>query len=100
MIGSRLRRNAGVAAGALLLGIGIVGWSCSQTSSAVSQGIQPTSGGYVVNDTHFHLTNYVQEGLHIQDFLKTMGDKVGRVALFGIPLQQQWAYGNTGDFAP
>ncbi len=29
-----------------------------------------------------------------------MGDKVGRVALFGIPLQQQWAYENTGDFAP
>ncbi len=29
-----------------------------------------------------------------------MGSKVGRVALFGIPLQQQWAYGNTGDFAP
>jgi len=29
-----------------------------------------------------------------------MGDKVGRVALFGIPLQQEWSYGNTGDFAP
>ena len=29
-----------------------------------------------------------------------MGTKVGRVALFGIPLQQTWAYGNTGDFAP
>ena len=29
-----------------------------------------------------------------------MGDKVGRVALFGIPLQQTWSYGNTGDFAP
>ena len=28
------------------------------------------------------------------------GDKVGRVALFGIPLQQTWSYGNTGDFAP
>ena len=29
-----------------------------------------------------------------------MGNKVGRSTLFGIPLQQQWAYGNTGDFAP
>jgi hypothetical protein len=29
-----------------------------------------------------------------------MGDKVGRVALFGIPLQQQWSYSNSGDFAP
>jgi hypothetical protein len=29
-----------------------------------------------------------------------MGNKVGRSTLFGIPLQQTWAYGNTGDFAP
>jgi hypothetical protein len=56
--------------------------------------------GYVVNDSHFHLTNYVQEGTDIHDFLKIMGDKVGRVALFGIPLQQSWSYANTGDFAP
>ena len=52
------------------------------------------------NDSHFHLTNYVQQGTDIHDFLKIMGTKVGRVALFGIPLQQTWAYGNTGDFAP
>jgi predicted TIM-barrel fold metal-dependent hydrolase len=55
---------------------------------------------YDVNDTHFHLTNYIQEGVNIRDFLKIMGTRVGRVALFGIPLQQQWSYGNTGDFAP
>jgi len=60
---------------------------------------QPASG-YLVNDSHFHLTNYVQQGTDIRDFLKIMGTKVGRVALFGIPLQQTWAYGNTGDFAP
>ena len=29
-----------------------------------------------------------------------MGTTVGRAAVFGIPLQQQWSYGNTGDFAP
>jgi predicted TIM-barrel fold metal-dependent hydrolase len=58
------------------------------------------ANGYLVNDTHFHLTNYVQEGTDIRDFLKIMGTKVGRVALFGIPLQQTWSYGNTGDFAP
>ncbi len=58
------------------------------------------SPGYLVNDSHFHLTNYVQQGTDIRDFLKIMGDKVGRVALFGIPLQQTWSYGNTGDFAP
>src|SRR4249920_481519 len=58
------------------------------------------SSAYVVNDSHFHLTNYVQQGTDIHQFLKIMGDKVGRVALFGIPLQQTWAYGNSGDFAP
>jgi len=29
-----------------------------------------------------------------------MGTKVGRAAVFGLPLQQMWSYGNTGDFAP
>lgn len=53
-----------------------------------------------MHDSHFHLTNYVQQGTQIRDFLEIMGDKVGRVALFGIPLQQTWSYGNTGDFAP
>jgi predicted TIM-barrel fold metal-dependent hydrolase len=58
------------------------------------------ASGHVVNDSHFHLTNYVQEGTDIRDFLTIMGTKVGRVALFGIPLQQTWSYGNTGEFAP
>ena len=56
--------------------------------------------GYVANDCHFHLTNYVQQGTDLPVFVKIMGDKVGRVALFGIPLQQTWSYGNTGDYAP
>lgn len=55
---------------------------------------------YVINDSHLHLTNYVQQGTDIHDFLKVMGAKVGRSTVFGIPLQQTWAYGNTGDFAP
>jgi predicted TIM-barrel fold metal-dependent hydrolase len=53
-----------------------------------------------VNDGHLHLTNYVQEGTDIHSFLNMMGTKVGRVALFGIPLQQEWSYPNSGDFAP
>ena len=53
-----------------------------------------------VNDSHFHLTNYVQQGTDIHEFLAIMGTRVGRVALFGIPLQQQWSYQNSGDFAP
>ena len=52
------------------------------------------------DDAHFHLTNYVQEGITASRFLEIMGTRVGRSTLFGIPLQQTWAYGNSGDFAP
>lgn len=55
---------------------------------------------YLFNDTHFHLTNYIQEGIDIHDFLRIMGNKAGRVALFGIPLQQQWSYRVDGDNGP
>ena len=63
---------------------------------------QPAAGdaGSTFNDSHFHLTNYVQEGIGARDFLRIMGTRVGRSTLFGIPLQQQWSYGNSGDFAP
>jgi hypothetical protein len=60
---------------------------------------QPTEG-YLFSDSHFHLTNYVQKGISIEDYLKIMGSKVKRSTLFGIPLQQTWSYANTGDFAP
>jgi predicted TIM-barrel fold metal-dependent hydrolase len=63
--------------------------------AALAQATDP-----VVHDGHFHLTNYIQEGTDIRDFLKIMGTKVGRAAIFGIPLQQTWAHGNSGDFAP
>ncbi len=52
------------------------------------------------NDSHFHLTNYVQEGPSASEVLKLTGDRVCRSTLFGIPLQQEWAYHETGDFAP
>src|SRR5947209_6369215 len=65
------------------------------TSSATAQ-----SGGYQFNDSHFHLTNYIQEGTNIHDFLNIMGARVGRVALFGIPLQQQWSYRVDADNGP
>jgi Amidohydrolase len=51
-------------------------------------------------DSHFHLTNYIQEGITTAQFLQIMGTRVGRSTLFGIPLQQQWSYGNSGDYAP
>jgi hypothetical protein len=61
---------------------------------------QTAAPDYVVNDDHFHLTNYVQEGTDIHDFLKIMGSKVGRSVIFGLPLQQEWSFANTGDYAP
>jgi hypothetical protein len=55
---------------------------------------------YLFHDSHFHLTNYVQEGIDVTKFLEIMGDKVGRSTLFGIPLQQQWSYQNSGNYGP
>ena len=52
------------------------------------------------NDSHFHLTNYVQQGTNIRDYMQIMGDAVCRSTLFGIPLQQTWNYANSGDYAP
>jgi hypothetical protein len=51
-------------------------------------------------DAHFHLTNYVQEGTDIRDFVRLMGTRAVRSTLFGIPLQQTWSHENSGDYAP
>jgi predicted TIM-barrel fold metal-dependent hydrolase len=80
--------------GALLAALGAALWLAPAAAPVRAQ-TEP-----LVHDSHFHLTNYVQQGTDIHEFLKIMGTKVGRVALFGIPLQQTWSYGNTGDFAP
>src|SRR5215472_17179328 len=53
-----------------------------------------------LTDSHFHLTNYVQRGPTLKSFLKLLGDSIGRVALFGIPLQQEWLDAVTGENAP
>jgi predicted TIM-barrel fold metal-dependent hydrolase len=63
-------------------------------------GLSAEDDKYLFNDSHVHLTNYVQKGPDIRDYIKTMGDGVGRSVLFGIPLQQTWAYENSGDRAP
>ena len=88
-----VNQGRGRLAAAAVFGLAIAWWAASGPAA------QPADASEV-NDTHFHLTNYVQEGTSVRDFLKIMGTKVGRVALFGIPLQQQWSYGNTGNFAP
>jgi hypothetical protein len=45
----------------------------------------PQTSNYEFNDSHFHLTNNVQQGPDIHDFLNMMGNKAGRVAVFGVP---------------
>jgi predicted TIM-barrel fold metal-dependent hydrolase len=69
-------------------------------AQAQSKASEPKANGAAFNDSHFHLTNYIQEGADIHKLLQLMGNTVGRSTLFGIPLQQQWSYRNTGDFAP
>ena len=73
---------------------------CSLLTLIVSMAWCAQAQTFDFNDSHFHLTNYVQEGTDIHDFLKIMGTKTGRVALFGIPLQQQWSFRSDGDHAP
>src|SRR6478735_9853422 len=100
-----MKKVSMVVAAAILTGmISLVSESSlAQKKKAAPASTAPAAApvvNYELNDSHFHLTNYVQEGIDINKFLEVMGTKVGRVALFGIPLQQQWSYGNTGDFAP
>jgi len=61
---------------------------------------QAQKENYKYNDSHFHLTNYIQEGTPLADYVKMMGTTVKRSTVFGIPLQQTWDYENSGDFAP
>ena len=69
------------------------------TSSPRRTALACWSGG-ALHDSHLHLTNYIQEGQTLKGILPLMGDKVGRVAVFGLPLQQMWDKNNSGDFAP
>ena len=52
------------------------------------------------NDVHFHLLNYIQQGITASQYMEMVGDRVGRVAMFGIPLQQKWDSFVSGDRAP
>ena len=67
---------------------------------AAAQSGDEHANDYEFADSHFHLTNYVQEGTDVRDFLRIMGTRAGRSTLFGIPLQQTWSYANSGNYAP
>jgi hypothetical protein len=81
---------------ALLLFCFLLSWNAVALAQAKPLAVDQ----YQVNDSHFHLTNYIQEGIDVHKLLDLMGNRVGRVALFGIPLQQQWSYRNDRDRAP
>ena len=90
------RRMAALAATVALAGALLYAApAAAQSGSAAS-----SWDSYEMHDAHLHLTNYIQEGTDIHELLEIMGNRVGRVALFGLPLQQMWDYENTGDFAP
>jgi len=67
----------------------LVLWGSASTSTAAE-----------FNDSHTHLTNYIQEGSSLPELLNIMGDRVGRAAVFGVPLQQKWDYFESGARAP
>jgi len=87
------------------LTLAIMAAVCAAAIPAVALARKPTppapATACLFHDGHFHLTNYVQKGTDMGKYVdEIMGDKVCRSTVFGIPLQQTWSYGNSGDFAP
>jgi hypothetical protein len=96
MIHTRLHRAAVLTA--VIAVLAVLAWIAAARSRSIAA--QDPGAANQFNDSHFHLTNYVQEGITPRQFLQIMGTRVPRSTLFGIPLQQQWSYANSGDFAP
>jgi hypothetical protein len=76
----------------------VLAWTAGIRAPVASAQASGTANEFY--DSHFHLTNYIQQGITPREFLRIMGTRVGRSTLFGIPLQQQWSYANSGNFAP
>jgi len=85
---------AGLAAG-LFAAVGLPNNVFAQAAQPSAEAPEP-----LFHDSHFHLSNYVHEGISTRRMLDLMGDKVGRVALFGIPLTQKWDYFLNGKRRP
>jgi hypothetical protein len=60
-----------------LLAPASIAWVPAAAAAQSSNG-NGGSGGADFNDSHFHLTNYIQEGIDIGTFLEIMGTRVGR----------------------
>ena len=97
---ARSRRKIGFGIAVLLLLVLLGGNSAGAAGKKAAARPAAPSPQYEFDDSHFHLTNYIQEGIGVRDYLKIMGSRVGRSTLFGIPLQQQWSHRISGDQAP
>ena len=84
----------------LARGVARTGFACAAAVALLLSSPARAADSYQFHDAHFHLTNYVQEGIGVRDYLRIMGRRVGRSTLFGIPLQQQWSHRVSGDQAP
>jgi hypothetical protein len=73
---------------------------CSLRHPRASLDAQGQGAANEFNDSHFHLTNYIQQGLEPRQFLQNHGEPREPIDAVRIPLQQQWSYANSGDFAP
>ncbi|MGH7726860.1 MAG: amidohydrolase family protein [Candidatus Eiseniibacteriota bacterium] len=93
---SGVRRRVRVLAVVAMVGAALLGAHVRASGQAAGG----AGKGFEFNDSHFHLTNYVQEGITPRQFLTIMGTRVGRSTLFGIPLQQQWSYRVSGNDGP
>ena len=94
---SRLRLTGSIR---WLLFVSLITITVSAQDNHESGSVNAPSDGPLFNDVHFHLTNYVQQGITAQRCFEMVGDRVGRVAMFGIPLQQKWDYFVSGERAP
>ena len=85
-----------------MLGVGWRSWGMGLLLAALlARGaLAQSPAGPAFHDAHYHPTDYIQQETALPEFLGMMGDRVGRVALMGIPLQQKWDWFESGDRAP
>jgi len=96
---SRVRQKILVTVGVAFLALAFAAAAPLARQTPAAPGAAPVPAPDF-NDAHFHLTNYIQEGIDVRRLLELMGTRVRRSTLFGIPLQQTWSHANSGDFAP